>query len=64
MALADDIEALVKRRPGLTEAEIADELFAHPYQQRVNPTCRRLISEARLRRTGRGGSADPYRYTV
>lgn len=64
MALADDIEDLIKRRPGLTEAGIADELFANPYQQRVNSTCRRMVREGRIRREGKGGPADPYRYTI
>ncbi len=64
MALADDILDLVGHRPGLTEMQIADELFSNPYQQRVNSTCRRLIVEGALRRQGRGGKADPYRYTI
>jgi hypothetical protein len=62
MTVSERIEDLVGRRPGLTEAEIARELFADPYQQRVNSTCRRLIRERRLRREGRGGPSDPYRY--
>ena len=64
MSMADDIEDLIRHRPMLTEIEIADELFVHPYQQRVNSTCRRLIREGRIKRHGRGGSADPFRYTI
>jgi hypothetical protein len=62
MTVAERIEDLVQRRPGLTEAQIADELFANPYQQRVNSTCRRLVRESGLRREGRGGTGDPFRY--
>ena len=36
ITVADRIERLVSRRGGLTEADIADELFTNPYQQRVN----------------------------
>ena len=62
MIIADQIENLARRRPGLTEAQIADELFTHPYQQRVNSSCRRLLKESRVRREGKGGRSDPYRY--
>jgi hypothetical protein len=63
MTIADEIEALVRSRPGQTESELAEKLFPDdPYQQRVNPTCRRLIREGRLQRQGRGGPGDPFRY--
>ncbi len=63
MTVADDIEALVARRPGLTEAELANSLFGgEGYQQRVNSTCRRLVRKGRLQRRGTGGPADPFRY--
>lgn len=64
MALADDLETLIRTQPGLTERQLADELFSDAYQQRVNSTCRRLIREGRVRQQGRGGAADPFRYTV
>jgi hypothetical protein len=65
MTVAQDIEALVAKRPGLTEAEIARELFGgEAYQQRVNSTCRRLIREGRLQRSGNGGVADPFTYKL
>ena len=63
MHLKDEVEALVKRSPGLTEAEIAGELFGGDgYQQRVNSVCRELIAQGRIARRGRGGPADPFRY--
>lgn len=63
MTIAEDIEALVRRRAGWTEIELAAKLFPDdPYQQRVNPTCRRLIPEGRPQRQGRGGPGDPFRY--
>lgn len=62
MTIADQIEALIGRRVGLTETQIADELFVNGYQQRVNSSCRRLQREGRARRVGRGGQNDPFRY--
>ena len=63
MTVADDILTLVKRRPDLTEAEIAVNLFGSDgYQQRVNSTCRRLLKERRVERRGKGGPGAPYTY--
>lgn len=62
VSLADDIESLVRRRPNLTERQIAEALFANGYQQRVNPTCRQLVAERRITRFGAGGIDDPFRY--
>jgi len=49
MTIADDIEALIKRkrRLSLTEEDIADMLFGqnNAYQQRVNSACRQLVEE-------------------
>jgi hypothetical protein len=57
------IEALVGKRPGLTESEIAAELFGEEgYQQRVNQDCRWLVGQGRIARRGNGGVNDPYRY--
>lgn len=65
MTVADDIESLIRRKPGLSEIEIAEALFgASAYQQRVNSTCRRLIAEGRIARSGDGGIAEPFRYRV
>jgi len=62
-AMADRIEALLKRRPGLCESEICETLFGdEPRHQGVNAACRALLAAARLQRQGRGGPNDPYRY--
>lgn len=64
MALIDDLEAIIAKRPGLTEAELAEAVYGpRAYQQRVNPTCRRLIKLGKVERTGCGYS-DPYRYRM
>jgi hypothetical protein len=56
MALADDIDLLVSRRPGLTELALAKSLFGRMgYQQWVNSTCRHLFREGRVERHGTGG---------
>jgi hypothetical protein len=57
VALADDLEQLVSRRPGLTELALAKSMFGRMgYQQRVNSTCRHLFKEGRVERHGTGGS--------
>jgi hypothetical protein len=64
--LADDSHYGVKRKSGLTEAELAAPIFGRRagYQQRVNPACRRLIEEGRIERQGNGGAADPFTYRI
>ena len=54
---------LVKRRPGMTEVEIAKELYGRDaVQQNVNPDCRALVSLGLVERRGVGGRGDPYVY--
>ena len=64
MTVADDILAEVKRKPGLTESELAVNIFGrkNAYQQRVNQACRMLVSEHKLVRQGKGGASDPFTY--
>ena len=63
MALADDIDLLVFRKPGLTELGLAKSLFGRTgYQQRVNSTRRRLVREGRVERRGTGGPGHPFTY--
>ena len=61
MALADHIDQLVSRRPGMTELALAKSLFGRVgCQQRVNSTCRRLFREGHLERHGIGGPGHPF----
>jgi hypothetical protein len=63
MAVADEIEALVARSPGLTEAEIAAALFGDAsYPQQISNACRSLLRSRRIVRCGKGGRTDPFRY--
>jgi hypothetical protein len=64
MTVADDIIAEVKRKSGLTEADLAALIFGrqNAYQQRVNSTCRKLVAEGVLVRRGNGGPGDPFTY--
>ena len=63
MTIHERIENLVMRRPLLTEAEIANDLFGSSgYQQRVNADCRWLARQGRITRVGNGGPVDPFRY--
>ena len=55
--------AVVKRRPGMTELEIARALHGPTaVQQQVNQECRRLVKLGSVTRRGRGGVADPFTY--
>lgn len=57
------VEELIRKRPRMTEAEIAKALFgAAAYQQKVNGVCRALISKGLVKRLGSGGAGDPYVY--
>ena len=63
MALADEIEELVRRKPGLTGLDLVRMLHDHAgYQQQVTATCRRLVLEGRVQRQGKGGWNDPITY--
>jgi hypothetical protein len=63
LALADDIELLVSRRPDLTELALAKFLFGRTgYQQQVNSTCRHLFREGPVERHRTGGPGHPFTY--
>lgn len=63
MSLRDDVLALIRKRRGATELEIAQHLFGpRATQQRVNPTCRELVARGLILRRGSGGRSDPYTY--
>jgi hypothetical protein len=66
MTVRDDILYEVKRKAGRTEEDLAALIFGrdNAYQQRVNSTCRRLITEGLIERQGRGGPGDPYTYRI
>jgi hypothetical protein len=61
--LGDRILDAVRRRPSLTELELAKQLFGPAaVQQRVNQHCRRLVEQRKLDRRGSGGQLDPFVY--
>jgi hypothetical protein len=63
MALAEEIEDLVRRNPGLTDVVLGRMLQGHfIYQQQVNSACRRLVAEGRIERQGKGGWQHPFTY--
>ncbi len=63
MTMADEVEALITRRPGLTEEEIAKVLFGEAAtQQKVCKACASLLKSRRIERSGKGGRTDPFRY--
>jgi hypothetical protein len=61
--MADAIETLIARHPGLTAAQISQMLFANKCEsERVDLMCRRLIAEGRIKRCGGGTTASPLGY--
>jgi hypothetical protein len=63
VTMADAIETLIARHPGLTAAQISQTLFANECEsERVNLICRRLIAEGRIKRRGSGTIASPFAY--
>jgi len=64
MALADDIISELRKKPGLTVAEITLHLFGrrYPYANAVRLQCTRLVDAGRLERRGRGGTRHPITY--
>jgi hypothetical protein len=63
MTVTYEVEALIARSPGLTEAEIATALFGDAgTQQRISKACASLIKSRRIERSGKGGRTDPFRY--
>jgi hypothetical protein len=61
--VADAIETLAARQPGLTAAQISQALFANEFDSgRVHLMCRRLIAEGRIKRRGAGTFSNPFAY--
>jgi hypothetical protein len=62
--MADAIESLIARRPGLTAAQISEMLFANGCEtERIDLICRRMIAEGRLHRSGAGTIGSPFAYS-
>jgi hypothetical protein len=60
--IAQRVLELVNRRPGMTELEIAKQIYGpSALQPQVNSVCRKLVDQGRIVRRGRGHS-DPYIY--
>ena len=66
MSMVDDIVNEVRQNPGLTAMEITLNIFGrrHPYMQRVNQSCRRLVDAGRLERRGKGKPGNPFTYYI
>lgn len=63
MTVAQQIIRIIREKPGLTERQIAERLFGEDGSiQRVNPTCRKLLTMGWVVRQGRGWAADPFTY--
>lgn len=60
--VAQKIEELVRRRPGMTELDIAKAIYGPAaVQPQINPICRKLVAQGRIERRGAGRS-DPFTY--
>jgi len=61
--VASRIVDLVRRRPGMTELEIAKAIYGPgAAQQQINQHCRSLLKQGKVDRNGSGGQADPFTY--
>ena len=61
--LLDEVESIIREKPGLTATQIARELFGrNGYAERVNHSCLALAQVGRIERRGRGGPGDPFTY--
>jgi hypothetical protein len=61
--VAARIVELVRKRPGMTELEIAKAIYGPlAVQQQVNQHCRVLVRDGALQRLGAGGALDPFVY--
>jgi hypothetical protein len=64
VTMADAIEALIARHPGLTAAQVSQRLFANECEsERVDLMCRRLMAEGRIKRCGDGTITSPFAYS-
>jgi hypothetical protein len=61
--LLDDVERIIKEKPGLTATQMARLLFgSNGYAERINGACRILERSGRIERRGRGGPGNPFTY--
>jgi hypothetical protein len=61
--LLDDVERIIREKPGLTATQIARLLFgAGGYAEKVNHSCLALARVGRVERYGRGGPGNPFTY--
>jgi hypothetical protein len=61
--LIDDVETIIRLKPGLKASQIAAEIFGEAgYPERVNALLRVLCRVGRIERRGSGGPGDPYTY--
>ena len=61
----DRVLNIIRRRPGMTELDIAKAMYgASAVQQDVNPDCRLLLKLKLVERCGLGGKGDPFTYRI
>jgi len=61
--LIDDVERIIREKPGLTATQIASELFGlDGYGERVRTICQALYASGRIERAGDGRPGSPFRY--
>jgi hypothetical protein len=65
MTVHDRVIEQMRRGPHRTALQLAEAVFGDAgYQQRVNGACLWLLRHGQAERVGRGGPADPYRYSL
>jgi DNA-binding HxlR family transcriptional regulator len=60
----EQVKNILLTRPGLTHRELAEAVFGsdNPYQQRLMSQLMQLESRGLVRKEGKGGSKDQFRY--
>jgi hypothetical protein len=59
----DQIRTLLASHPGLTERQLVEAIFGrNPFHLRIHNQMAALKAQGVLRKEGRGGKRDPYRY--
>jgi|KBSSwiS6_1023812.scaffolds.fasta_scaffold92673_2 hypothetical protein len=62
MTVTEQLEAVIRKHPGLTESELAKTLYGwQGYAQQVNAACRQLVKLGKIERRGKGYS-EPFTY--
>ncbi len=65
MTVDDRVLDAISKQPYQTELQLSQSIFGKEgYQQKVNPSCRRLLKKHLIKRIGKGGVGEPFTYDL